>query len=85
MPRGKFKLTRQSKATISAKNELSVDDKKRQLETCRQIFADQTEPNYLTEEDKYRFGKMRNSYQELGELKLAETYEELLCKMKLTA
>ena len=64
MPRRKFKFTRQSKATIAAENELSVDDKKRQLEICQQIFADKTEPNYLTDEDEYRYGKMRDSYQE---------------------
>ena len=85
MPRRKFKFTRQSKATISTQNELTEDDRQRQIEIIRQIFADKPEPSYLTKKDKDRYGKMRDSYQELGTQKLAERNEELLCKMKMTA
>ena len=40
-----------------------TEEKLLRVEQCRQLFAAKPEPTNLSEEDKERYGKMRDSYQ----------------------
>ena len=66
-----------SKSSKPSQPELTEEDKLFRVEQCRQLFAAKPEPTNLSEEDKERYGKMRDSYQSLGINKLTEQNETL--------